>query len=92
MAEKDGKIIFYDEDDNPQEFYVVEQTMIAGVNYLLVETGSEDEDEAECLILKENSKGEDEDALYDIVEDENELEAIAKVFEGMLEDTDIELR
>ena len=90
MANKEEKIVFYDENDNPQEFFVIEQTMIAGSNYLLV--ADSDDDEAEALILKENGKGGDEDALYDIVEDETELEAISKVFISMMEDTDIELK
>ena len=87
MAEKDSKIVFYDEDDNPVEFDVMEQTRIAGVNYLLVvESGTDDDNEAEALILKENNEGTDEDALYDIVEDAEEIEAISKVFAKLLDD------
>ena len=47
--------------------------------------------DAECLILKEKSKSEGEDALYEIVEDEVELQAVSKVFEELLEDVGIEL-
>ena len=45
----------------------------------------------QCLILKEKSKSEGEDALYEIVEDEVELQAVSKVFEELLEDVGIEL-
>ena len=50
-----------------------------------------DEDEAECLILKDTSAAEDQDSVYEIVEDDNELTAVLKVFEELLEDVDIEM-
>ena len=71
------------------EFFVLEQTRVNGSNYILV-TDSE-EDEAECLILKDTSAAEDIESLYEIVEDDVELSAILKVFEELLEDVDIEM-
>ncbi len=71
------------------EFFVLEQTRVSGQNYILV-TDSED-DEAECLILKDTSAAEDAESLYEIVEDDIELSAVLKVFEELLEDVDIEL-
>ena len=71
------------------EFFVLEQTRVNGSNYILV-TDSE-EDEAECLILKDTSAEEDTESLYEIVEDDVELSAILKVFEELLEDVDIEM-
>ena len=71
------------------EFFVLEQTRVNGSNYNLV-TDSE-EDEAECLILKDTSAAEDTESLYEIVEDDVELSAILKVFEELLEDVDIEM-
>ena len=58
------------------------------VDYILV-TDSEEGD-AECLILKDLSAAEDADAVYAIVEDENELDSVFGVFEQMLDDVDIE--
>ena len=79
------KIIFTFEDTNEEvEFFVLEQTKVNGNTYILV-TDS-DEDEAECYILKDMSKEGDEDALYEFVEDESELEAIWKVFEALLDE------
>lgn len=84
------KIIFTFEDTNEQvEFFVLEQTKLNGSSYILV-TDSE-EDEAECLILKDMSASEDADSIYEIVEDEVELSAVLKVFEELLEDVDIEM-
>ena len=70
------------------EFFVLEQTKVNGVSYILV-TDSEEGD-AECLILKDTSSEEERASIYDIVEDDDELIAISKVFEELLEDIDIE--
>ena len=84
------KIKFTFEDTKEEvEFFVLEQTRISGKNYILV-TDSE-EDEAECLILKDTSAAEDVESVYEIVEDEAELLGVLKVFEELLEDVDIEL-
>lgn len=70
------------------EFFVLEQTKLNGISYILV-TDSE-EDDAECLILKDTSLGNETEAVYEIVEEDRELEAISKVFEELLEDIEIE--
>ncbi|MDO4522592.1 MAG: DUF1292 domain-containing protein [Eubacteriales bacterium] len=69
------------------EFFVLEQTRINGVNYILV-TDSE-EDDGEALILKDLSEDGEQDALYEIVEDDDELEAISKIFGQMLDDVEL---
>lgn len=84
----EDKIVFEMEDGTVEEFYVVEETRINGTNYLLV-ADSEEED-AECLILKDMSAAEDSDALYVPVEDDIELDAVMKVFEELLDDITIE--
>ena len=70
-------------------FFVVEETRINGVSYLLV-TETEDE-EADAYILKDMSADGEEEASYVFVEDDNELEAVSKIFAELLEDVDIEL-
>ncbi len=70
------------------EFFVLEQTRINGMNYILV-ADSED-DEAQCLILKETSKDQGTESVYVIVDDDVELNAVSKVFEELLEDVEIE--
>ena len=70
------------------DFFVLEQTKVNGVSYILV-TDSED-DEAECLILKDTSDEASADSVYEIVDDDVELTAVSKVFEELLEDVDIE--
>jgi len=82
------KITFRPENDVPVDFYVLEQTRIAGYNYILV-TDVEDGD-GEALILKDLSQDGEEESIYDIVTDDEELDAVAGVFASMLEDVDLE--
>lgn len=70
-------------------FFVVEETRINGVSYLLV-TETED-DEADAYILKDLSQDGEADASYVFVEEDDELEAVSKIFAELLEDVDIEL-
>lgn len=79
----------FEETKEEVEFFVLEQTKISGNTYILV-TDSE-EDEAECLILKDTSLAEEKESVYEIVEDDVELSAVLKVFEELLEDVDIEM-
>lgn len=82
------KIKFMSEDMQEEAFYVLEQTTVNAVNYLLV--ADSEEDEAQCLILKETPSTEKGESVYEIVEDDVELSAVSKVFEELLEDVAIE--
>ena len=70
-------------------FYVLEETRLNGTDYILV-TDSQDGD-GEALILKDLSSGGDSEALYEIVDDDRELQGVMEIFEQLLEDTDITL-
>ena len=74
-------------DEGEVLFYVVEETRVSGVNYLLV--AESEDDEAECYILKDTSKDTDTEAVYEMVEDDETLDALTKVFSELLEDTEI---
>ena len=82
------KLVFQGKDGDSAEFYVLEQTVLGGISYILV-TDSED-DEAEALILKDLSKPGEDEALYEIVDDDDELEAVSKIFQEMLDDIEFE--
>lgn len=84
------KITFYPEGEKQEavDFYVLEESMIGGVTYILV-TDVEDGD-GEALILKDLSQDGDGEALYTIVEDDGELAAVADVFRSMMGDIDLE--
>ena len=82
------KLTFQGKDGEQADFYVLEQTRVNGVNYLLV--ADSEEDDGECLILKDMASEEEQESLYEIVEDEQELSAVLTVFEQLLEDVEIE--
>lgn len=71
-------------------FYIIEQTTLAGKDFLLVTDSDTDEDEAEVYIMQEISDQEDQ-TVYEFVEDEAQLEALSKVFAELLGDVDIQM-
>ena len=81
------KIIFRPEGEEPVEFYVLEQTRIGGYNYILVT--DVEEGDGDALILKDMSQDGEEESIYDVVSDDEELEAVSGVFADMLEDIDL---
>lgn len=85
------KIEFCPDGGEKVEFYVLEQTILGGCDYILVtDSMDSEEEEGEALILKDISAPEDKEAIYEIVEDERELDAVAEIFSDMLEDIDLE--
>lgn len=89
MENNYNKIVFESEDGN-EEFYVLEQTMLGGINYLLVTDDVEGE-EGDFLILKEESADQGDYVSYDIVEDEDELKSVIGIFNELVEDFDLEV-
>jgi len=85
------KVKFAFADGNGEdEFFILEETKINGSAYILV--AESEDDDAECLILKDVRDEESGESVYEIVENEKELQAVSKVFEELLEDVSIELR
>ena len=78
------KITFNPDGEDPVDFYVLEQTRIGGFNYILVTDFEEGDGEA--LILKDLSEDGEQESVYAIVSDDEELAAVSGVFENMLED------
>ena len=71
------------------DFYVLEETRINGMNYLLV---TDSEEDGECYILKDVSKAEDSDAVYEFVENDDEMDYLFKIFTELMEDMEVELQ
>jgi len=99
---KQEKVVFTSADGETLAFYIVEQTKINNINYILA---TDVDDEEMAYILKETFSDSEngfaenglaksgltkEESVFEFVEDDNELEAISKVFGELLEDTDIE--
>lgn len=80
-------IIMQGENGDTIEFEVIETTRLGGVDYYLV---CDTEDEESAYILKDVSKAEDETSIYEFVEDDKEYDAIAAIFEEIVEDADFE--
>ena len=83
------KLTFVTEDQESVDFYIIEETRVNGINYLLV-TDSEDEEdeEAEAYILKDTSKAEDTEAVNEFDESEAELDAVSSIYAELLEAMD----
>ena len=88
MPDNMEKITFITEENESLTFFVEEQTRVNGIDYLLV-SDSED-DEAQAYILKDVSEDTDPEAKYEFVEDDVEFDAVARLFEQMLEDVDLQ--
>ena len=52
---------------------------------------AEENGEAEALILKDKSLDSDVEAIYEIVDQEDELELVAKIFKEVLGDIDFDM-
>ncbi len=75
--------------EKPVEFYVLDQATLRGITYILV-TDTEDGD-GEALILKDTSRENDAESVYEIVDDDTELSAVAELFRDAAEDMGINL-
>ncbi len=87
------QVEFETEDGQKILMSVIEETTIAGVDYILVSSDFDDESEEgeiEVLPLK-LIKEEGEIASYETIEDEEELAAVSEVFAKRLSEDDIEL-
>lgn len=82
MQKKEDSICFQTDDGKEVRFFILEETMLAGENYLLVSDGTGDEETA--YIMREITE-ENEEKIYEIVEDEKKLEALSKVFAELLD-------
>ncbi|MBQ2275821.1 MAG: DUF1292 domain-containing protein [Lachnospiraceae bacterium] len=82
-------IPFETEDGEIVNFYILEQTTLSGVNYLLVTDDIESEEITEVYILREQIDEDEKMISYEMLEDEQEIQSIGKIFEELLEDVDV---
>ena len=85
--DKKPERIVFETDDGPAELYVIDETRINGCNYILVADAPEGD--AECLILKDTAPADSKESVYEEVEDDDELDIVAGMFEEALGDTEI---
>jgi len=80
-----NKIEFIGDYGEVINFEVIEHARLGGENYLLVTEGEDSED---AYVLKE-IQDENEELVYYIVEDDDELDAVLSIFNSLLDDIDI---
>ena len=73
------------------EFFVIEQTKLRGVSYLLVTESDDETEDADAYILRDMSAEDDAEAIYEFVDDDDELDAVAELFEKLLDGIEIEV-
>ena len=87
------EVIYFDAEDGEQmPFFVIEETTINEIRYLLVSgTDPEDmtEEESDATILKCVGT-DDEEAVYEFVQDDAEWDAVLSVFAELTEDFELE--
>lgn len=88
-----NSIILTTEDGETLELFVMEKTRINGKDYLLAaDSGLNDDgaEEAECYIFRDDSLAGDSEAVYVMVEDEDELVGVLDIFQNLMDDISIE--
>ena len=84
MDENKDTVIFRTDDGSEITFTVISETRLNGNNYILVT----DEVGEEAFILRE-SFDENEDMVYEMVDDDTEIDAVGGMFRAILEDIDL---
>ncbi len=74
------------------DFYVLEETRINGMNYLMVTDSEDEEEDGTCYILKDVSRAEDSEAVYEFVENDDELDYLYRIFTELMEDMEVEIQ
>ena len=84
------QVIFDSEDGEQIPFFVIEETTIGEIRYLLVSDSDPEDgtDDGEATILKCVS-ADDEEAVYEFVEDDAEWDAVLSVFRELTDDLEL---
>ncbi len=89
---EDEKRITLETDDGEQiDLSVLEETRINGMNYILVTDAAGEEEDGQCYILKDRSGRDEADAVYEFVDDEDELDYLFRIFSELVADLDLDL-
>lgn len=80
-----------DGEEEAAEFFVLEQTRLQGVNYLLVTESAEETEDADAYILKDLSADEDTEAIYEFVDGDEELRTVSEIFEKLMDGVGFEI-
>lgn len=78
--------ISFETENGTVELFVLGQTTLSGETFLLV--AESEEDDCDAMILRQVDSSDGDDAVYEEVDDEKQLDALAKVFTEILEDVE----
>ena len=84
------KITLQTDEGEAVDFFVLEETRLGGINYLLV-TDEEDGD-GECYILEDTSKAEEAEATKGKMQVGQGLDDLFQIFARLLDDADVEIQ
>lgn len=84
------KIAVTDENGAEVTLFVLEETKINGMFYLLA-ADTEDGD-GDCYLLKDVSRPEDTEAVYEPVENDSEADYVFRIFQELMGDSGVELQ
>lgn len=84
------KTEFITDEQNSEELFLIADTVVGEITYILCSDTDPEEEDCECFIMKKSGE-EGEDEIFIPVEDEEEYQSVAKVFEELLGEEDIEL-
>ncbi len=84
------KIVVTDEAGEEVTLYVLEETKINGMYYLLA--ADTEEGDGDCYILKDVSRPEETEAVYEPVTDDSEAEYVFRIFQELMDDSGLDLR
>ena len=91
MEEIFDTIQMTDDEGNAVEFTIIDGVEVEGTSYLLViETENLENDTSEASILKETAE-DGENLIYEFIDDDDEFEKIAAIFQENEEGYEIEL-
>lgn len=76
-----------DENGREIELYVLEETKLNGVFYLLAAESAEGD--GDCYLLKDVSGEADAEAVYEFVEDDAEAEYMLRIFQELMSGEDV---
>ena len=79
------QIILTADSGDELKVFVLEETQLSGIKYLLVCDSDSDDEDSNAFILKEVAD-ENSDVVYEILEDDVEFDAVAKLFEELIGD------
>ena len=83
------KISLAADDNSIVDFYILDQQKLGGISYLLV--ADSEEGDGEALILKDTAGPLDLESIYEVVEDEREIDAVLVLFRDTLDELGIVL-